>query len=363
MKPSQVFESLKILKAADLPCILWGPPGVGKSCIMQQLVDWLNAIEGGDHKLIKQKAKAIPEDVIIKLMYGFLDIRALLLDPVDLRGLPSINGDQKAHWCPPAFLPTSGKGIIFFDELPSAPPLTQNALLQLFLDRKIGEYTLPPGWWIVAAGNREIDRAFTHRMSTPMANRLIHINYDVDQEDWISWAYQADIYPMVIAFIYNFPHLLLDFDPMNDSQNPEKKNEKAFASPRTWEFASDILKQNPPKDLKFELLSGTIGQGPTGEFMTFEKVYNELPDMDNILAHPKTADVPKGKPDIMYSLTCALASLAEQDNFKNIVTYAMRIEKEWSMKLMKDIVRKDPMLMKHKSYTTQWFPEHGAYLQ
>jgi hypothetical protein len=335
MKPSQVLESLKALHQAKLPCILWGPPGVGKSDTVRQFHDWL-----GDD-------------------YGLRDIRALLLDPVDIRGLPSINGDQKAHWCPPAFLPVDGKGIIFFDELASAPPLTQNALLQLFLDGRIGEYELPPGWWICAASNRETDRAFTHRMSTPMANRMVHIDYEVNVDDWITWAYQHQIYPMVIAFIHNFPHLLMDFDPLVDAQ----KNEKAFASPRTWEFSSNILKQNPPQDIKFELLSGTIGKGPTGEYMAFEKVYRDLPDIDNVLSHPKTADVPKGKPDIMYSLTCALASAAGQDNLSNIVTYGMRMEPEWSVKLMKDIVRKDNMLMKHKAYTTMWFPAYGQYLQ
>ncbi len=93
-----------------------------------------------------------------------VDIRAVLLDPVDLRGLPSVGGDGTAHWCPPSFLPTEGEGILFLDELNAAPPLVQAACYQLVLDRKVGEYTLPDGWTVVAAGNRESDRAVTHRM-------------------------------------------------------------------------------------------------------------------------------------------------------------------------------------------------------
>ena len=89
------------------------------------------------------------------LDYDFLDVRAVQLDPVDLRGLPRIAADQ-TEWVPPKFLPTTGKGILFLDELTSAPQMTQAGCYQLVLDRKLGEYVLPDGWVVIAAGQSGI---------------------------------------------------------------------------------------------------------------------------------------------------------------------------------------------------------------
>ena len=124
----------------------------------------------------------------------------MLLDPVDLRGLPSVRGDV-AHWCPPSFLPTEGEGILFLDELNAAPPLVQAACYQLVLDRRVGEYVLPDGWTVVAAGNRETDRAVTHRMPSALANRFVHLDFSVDVAAWLQWAESAGVGEEVLAFI------------------------------------------------------------------------------------------------------------------------------------------------------------------
>src|SRR5476649_2655661 len=143
MKPTQVATALKTLIAIKRPGFLWGPPGVGKSEVVAQ---------------------------VARTVGHLIDVRAVLLDPVDLRGLPHINGGGRAHWCPPDFLPhdPASTGVLFLDELPQAPQLVQNACLQLALDRRIGEYELPPGWCVVAAGNRETDRAHTTRLSSAL---------------------------------------------------------------------------------------------------------------------------------------------------------------------------------------------------
>jgi MoxR-like ATPase len=115
MKPSKLYEALHALIGERVPLHIWGPCGVGKSQIVGQ--------------------------VAADLDYNFLDIRAVQLDPVDLRGLPRIASDQ-TEWVPPKFLPTTGKGILFLDELTSAPQMTQAGCYQLVLDRKLGEYVL-----------------------------------------------------------------------------------------------------------------------------------------------------------------------------------------------------------------------------
>ena len=144
------------------PYLCGAPPGIGKS------------------QVIAQAARDLGIDLI--------DVRAVLLDPVDLRGLPHIDENRRACWCPPDFLPREGCGVMLLDELNAAPPLVQAACYQLVLDRCLGEYRLPEGWSMVAAGNRETDRAVTHRMPSALANRFAHLNFDVDAEEWIQWA-------------------------------------------------------------------------------------------------------------------------------------------------------------------------------
>ena len=150
MKPSRLHNVLTSLMQQRWPAFIWGPPGIGKSSIVR--------------------------DIAEKASLPVIDLRASLLDPTDLRGIPSISNGL-ATWCPPAFLPRPNQapGLLFLDEINAAPPLVQASLYQLVLDRRIGEYELPPGWWIVAAGNRQQDRAVTFRMSSALVNRFIHL--------------------------------------------------------------------------------------------------------------------------------------------------------------------------------------------
>src|SRR5712671_5501043 len=145
MKPSELFEALHALITERVPLHIWGACGVGKSQIVAQVASDLN--------------------------WQFLDVRAVQLDPVDLRGLPRIAADQ-AEWVPPKFLPTSGEGILFLDELTSAPQMTQAGCYQLVLDRRLGEYHLPDGWVVVAAGNPASERGVHFSMPRPLRNRF-----------------------------------------------------------------------------------------------------------------------------------------------------------------------------------------------
>jgi MoxR-like ATPase len=157
VRPTDVTNALAALVPTRRPIYLWGPPGVGKS------------------SLVKQAAESLKLDLI--------DVRATLLDPVDLRGLPRIDGES-AVWLPPAFLPRFGEGVLFLDELAQAAPLVQSACLQLTLDRRIGKYELPDGWSVIAASNRSEDRAGTHRLISPLLNRFVHLDLEVSAEDW-----------------------------------------------------------------------------------------------------------------------------------------------------------------------------------
>ena len=121
------------------------------------------------------------------------------------------------------------------------------------LDRQLGEYRLPDGWTVIAAGNRETDKAVTHRMPSPLANRFVHLDFEVNLEDWVAWALKAGVKTEVIAFLRFRPGLLHSFDP--------KRNDKSFPTPRSWEFVSKILKSSPPPELEFPLIAGRRRRG------------------------------------------------------------------------------------------------------
>jgi MoxR-like ATPase len=164
MAPSDLARALEALVPARRPAYVWGSPGVGKSSVVRQAADALGL--------------------------DLVDLRVTLLDPVDLRGRPRL-ADDSCVWVPPAFLPRGGAGVLFLDELAQAPPLVQAACLQLTLDRRLGEYALPDGWSVVAAGNRAEDRAGGHRPITPLLNRFVHLDLEVDAEEWQRWAATA----------------------------------------------------------------------------------------------------------------------------------------------------------------------------
>ena len=311
---------------AGIPCFVWGSPGIGKSDIIRQVA----AEEGVD----------------------LIDWRAPLHDPTDLMGIPHVEGDT-CKWTVPDFLPRSGKGIFFMDEFPNAVPLMQVACLQLVLDRRIGNYKLPDGWVVVAAGNRDTDRAYVNRLSTAQGSRFAHVQkIEVNLECWVEWALGHNIRPEVIAFLRWRPDLLNAFDP--------SRNDNAYPCPRTWAMLSKLLDQAPAPDYEFEAISGIVGEGAATEFLGFLRIYRDLPDIDNIIANPTTSDVPKDV-NVLYALCGALSRKVTAQNAQAALAYAGRLQGEFSVLLVKDIVRLQPDLLKSKAFIT-WGLEHQDIL-
>ncbi len=257
MGPSKAGRALEALWPTKRPTMLWGPPGIGKSQVVRQAADGLGV--------------------------GLIDVRASQLDPVDLRGVPSI-ANGRTVWCVPDFFPSDGEGLFFLDELDKAAPAVQAGLLQLLLDREMGSYRLPDGWWVVAAGNRTEDKAGSNRMISPMMNRLIHLDVECSLEEWKAWAIRSNIRPEVRAFINFRPERIYGFTPSS--------TEKAFPTPRTWEFVSQILDSVADPDLLPDLIAGTVGLGAQAEFSAFLTQWALLPDVDRLLADPERGSIP-----------------------------------------------------------------------
>ncbi len=315
MKPSEIAIALTCCIDAKQPVIVWGSPGIGKSQVTQQTGAKLNR--------------------------RVIDVRASLLDPVDLRGIPSVK-DGKTHWNTPAFLPSDNTPtLVLLDELNRAPVMTQNALFQLVLDRKLGEYTLPPTCEIAACCNRESDGGGIVKMPQALCNRFAHLQMDVDLEDWSRWAIGANIEPAVIAFLRFRPELLHQFS----------RTERAFPTPRSWEFVSRITGKKPGNGIEHALYCGAVGDGAAVEYSAFLRLFRELPNIDAILLNPSTAALPT-QPATMFAVASALARRASVTNFGRVLQYTARLPQEYAIYAVKDAVRRDPTLSACPEFTS-----------
>ena len=321
LKPSETAAALIACLHARQPVCLWGSPGIGKSQIVQQTA----AAEG----------------------LACQDVRAVLLDPVDLRGLPHLNGNGRAAWAIPDFLPVNGNGVLFLDELNRAPILVQNACFQLVLDRRLGDYRLPVGWSVVAACNRESDGGGITRMPSALANRFTHLNVQPDLDDWCRWAVTAGVDPVVVAFLRFRPALLHQFS----------REARAFPTPRSWQFVSTIVGQQPSPDVELALVAGSVGHEAAIEFVAFMKLYRSLPSIDAILLDPANAPVPSDVATL-YAVSSALANRAREDNLGRIVRYLDRLPVEYSVFAVRDATTRDQALTSTPEFTA-WAVAHA----
>ena len=316
-KYTEVFEYAQTCIQAHVPCLIRGAPGVGKSSLIRSLAS--------------------------EMGIGFVDIRAAMLDPVDILGIPVPNREERTvEWLTPDFWQQEGAGIFCLDELAQASPATQKALSQPVLDHMVGQYKLNPNWHIIAASNLTTDRAGVGQLLSHFKNRFTHIIYDIDIEDWVRWALKADVMTEVIAFIRWRGELLApEIDHDSD----------AYPTPRSWEFISDLLKTNPPKHLEYQLMQGTIGEGAAAEFKGFLNVYRDLPDPDHVIMNPDTARVPDDT-STLYALTGALAQRATVATIGRIIQYGRRIQPEFNVIMMRDAMNKSEEITSTREFIT-----------
>lgn len=325
MRPSQVSEAIEICLSVKQPVFIWGPPGAGKSAVTKQVADKLN------RKVI--------------------DLRLSQLDSVDLRGFPHLK-DDRMHFAVPAFLPTDPEStdILFFDELNTGKPATQAAAYQLVLDRALGEYKLPPNVTIVAAGNRETDQGATYTMAAPLANRFMHLDFEVNFDDWRQWAMKNDIKPEIVNFMNFRPGLLNDFDP----------DKRAFPTPRSWEFVNKVLDQGATPAVERTMIAGCVGDGAGAEFAAFLKIFRNLPNPDAILLNPKSAVVPEDLATL-YALCGALAARASESNFERLIEYCGRMKEEFQVLCVRDSVTRNRDLA-HTQAFSDWAVKNASVL-
>ena len=335
IRPTDAVKVLRRCMQVGRPAMLWGPPGIGKSDIIAQIG-------------AKENRPVI-------------DLRLLLMEPTDIKGIPFYDPQTGSmEWAKPSELPgivsesdvaeaqaameaaTVALGsdadvnpqvvrgmarnianlqashelqnaILFLDEINAAPQSVQAAAYQLILNRKVGTYHLPEGISIVAAGNRETDKAVTFRMPSALANRFVHFDMMVNFDDWEDWAIKNRIASDVIGFLKVKQNFLFNFDP--------KSGDKAFATPRSWAFVSQLLDDSMDEHLNAVMVQGTVGAGVAHEFMQHRRLKGKLPNPKDILTGKVTELPPNREVDssAKYSLMVAMCYVLEQmqEEYKN----------------------------------------------
>ncbi|WP_328615161.1 MoxR family ATPase [Amycolatopsis sp. NBC_00355] len=283
------LEALTLAVSADLPVLLWGEPGIGKTAALNQLAEALD----------------LPLTTVIASVH----------EPSDFSGLPVVGDDpatQGVPMAPPEWavrLARAGRGLLFLDELSTAPPAVQAALLRVVLERQVGALRLPPGIRIVAAANPRSSAADGWELSPPLANRFVHLQWTYDHDVVLrglggTWP-KAELprldrerLPDAVGFARRAVCGLLAARPALVHQLPKNEARRGgpWPSPRSWEMALRLIAFATASDVSRDVLSmlvrGTVGDGPGLELLAgLDRM--DLPDPETLLADPEGAVLPE----------------------------------------------------------------------
>jgi hypothetical protein len=300
--------------------MVWGDSGIGKSKVMEQIAAMTSR--------------------------RLFDFRTNIREPVDMRGIPAADLVKRVtEWLPPSELPaqdgSDGPSIFFVDEINTGTMQMMAVMMQVVLDRKVGDYMFPDNCFIVAAGNRAKDSRAVVQMPKPLRNRFAHYTMIVDHDAWVANAKRESLPSEIIAFV-RFRPAHLTRQPIGD--------ECAYASPRSVFDCGDYV--NDPPAQRALAFVGLVGKDVGSEMESFVSMYQSLSNIDDILANPTTARVPSSVPDRseLCAVATALGTLADRKNFANIVTYAKRLPREYEILTVTDACQRDPKLKNTTTY-------------
>lgn len=321
---------LRVMQAGLVPFVQ-SSPGMGKSSIIRSIARELAA--------------------------QLIDHRVSTSAPEDFTGLPEFyttaTGQRLARFIPFGDLfplegtpiPEGKNGwILFLDESNHGTKMVQAAMYKLILDRQVGQFNLHPNLALAMAGNLTTDRAMVNDLSTAMQSRVVHIEMEINHTEWLEDVALVQNYDeRVVAFLNWKSGYLMDFKPDH--------NEKTFCCPRTWEFINSLVTGQEIKDEDTALYAGSITSGVAVEFVQFAQIYKTLITIQEILANPTTADVPRDS-ERKWAITSHLMEKTTNKNFGDICTYMGRFDLAFRVLFFRGLLVKQPALRSHPMFAT-----------
>lgn len=308
------------------PVFLRGPSGIGKSEVVFQTSDLL-----GQH---------------VKDWRGVVDLRLGQMDQTDVRGIPVADKEAMiTHWARPDFLPREGAGILFLDEITSAPPAVQAVAYQLTLSPQ--DFGVPDTWMVVAAGNRKTDRGVTFNLAGPLQNRLCDVEVNTTLEDFVMHAVARGMKAEITSFLYDRPDLLHKFVSTQEMQ--------PFPTPRAWFGVDATLDLEIPAQDRVELIKGDVGEEAAMVFETHLRVYETMPRIDDIL-EGKDIPVPK-ELNVRYCIAMGLATRLDYTNFDKAYKFLSQMPGDIQNLTIKLAYKRDKSLANSAAYT-KWAIEN-----
>jgi MoxR-like ATPase len=273
------LSKLLLNVALTRPVFIWGPPGIGKSALVEQFA----------------------HDVGLECV----SLLGSQLAPEDLIGVPRIVEDRSV-FCPPRMIARDAPYLLFVDELNACSFEVQKAFYSLINDRRLGEYRLPEGSLVVGAGNRAQDQAIVKPMSSALMNRMLHVELKPTARDWLDWAYTNGIHAWIVSYVETRPDHLCVTPP---------KTEETFTTPRSWHILSDALSAYGAGVTMAEaemLASGCLSPSHARSFVAFVKQLHGNLHVDLILEGKQPLPRAAEDRDVLYFVVQAIrAQLAK----------------------------------------------------
>lgn len=324
-KPRKLRELMIDVIEAGLVPYVTSSPGMGKSAITHSVAGEFN-LKMIDHRL----STSTPED---------------------MTGLPRFNERGEATFAPFAELfpldytplPEGKDGwMLFLDEFSSAPKSIQAPAYKLILDRMTGQKKLNSNVAIVAAGNLATDRAIVNPISTALQSRMVHLELELDFDEWLmDVALKQNYDKRIIAFLSQYPSKLMDFKPDH--------HDKTFCCPRTWEFMNKLVSGKNMPDDKAPLYAGTITSGVAVELIQFTKVFNSMVKVEDILRDPENTLLP-GDNATRWAVISSMMEKISEKTFGNLAVYANRFPLDFRILFFRSTMVRNAELRKHPAF-------------
>lgn len=270
-----------------------------------------------------------------------LEFNASLRDPVDLLGTPNNNGDT-TRWVKPDDLAVleKGRNLLIVEEITDCNAAMQNALCRLIYDKQIGSLTLSNETFVVATGNRTEDKSGAQRLSTKLGNRMRVHTFEENLDDWVEWALNNNLDPVLVQFVRYRPNLLSDFDPNRPyGINP---------TPRSWATVN-MIDPKLPTDLFFAEVAGSVGEGAAAEYTAFRKIFASLVSFEDVVMNPKGTPIPEDLA-AQYATVGSLSHNTTAGNVDRVAEYVERLPADFGVMYWLDARKKCPELKGTKAY-------------